>query len=171
MIKNKPKQLIKKENEKLENAKIKVKVFDFKYNEGILIILKDENIDEVFILKAVSEYLIDIYKDKTKIESGLLIECFAIWIYNLYNPVKFLYEFVGGIFNGKTMTKEEIDKIAIGKTEDMEEYRKKGLTVHRKKLDNQPIVKGYLSPIFNGINYGIIHLRYETQEIYNMISR
>lgn len=61
MIKNKPKQLIKKENEKLENAKIKVKVFDFKYNEGILIILKDENIDEVFILKAVSEYLIDIY--------------------------------------------------------------------------------------------------------------
>lgn len=40
--------------------------------------------------------------------------------------MKFLYEFVGGIFNGKTMTKEEIDKIAIGKTEDMEEYRKNG---------------------------------------------
>ena len=69
------------------------------------------------------------------------------------------------------MDREEIDKIAIDKTDDMEEYRKNGEIVHRKELDNQPIVEGYLSPMFNGISYGIIHLRYETQEVYNMVSR
>lgn len=161
---------IKKENKKLEESNIKVKLISDN-NKIVMNIAKNECINEVFIIKAISQCQIDIFEDKIKIESGLFIEYLAIWIYNLYNPIKYQYEFVGGSLNGKIMTREEIDKIAIGKTEDMEEYRKKGATTHRKELDNQPIVEEYLGPMFNGISYGTIHLRYETQEVYDIVSR
>mgnify|MGYP001080315436 CR=1 FL=1 len=39
-----------------------------------------------------------------------------------------------------------------------------------KELDNQLTVNGYLGPIFEKIDYGKIYLRYETQEIYDMLS-
>ena len=161
---------IKKENKKLEESNIKVKIVSAN-NEVVMSITKNKCINEVFILKIVSQFQIDILKNNVKIERGLFIVDLPIWIYNLYNSTKFLYKFVGGRLNGKTMDREEIDKIAIDKTDDMEEYRKNGEIVHRKELDNQPIVEGYLSPMFNGISYGIIHLRYETQEVYNMVSR
>ncbi len=161
---------IKKENKKLEESNIKVKIISDN-NKIVMNIAKNECINEVFILKAVSQFQIDIFKNNIKIEIGLFIKDLPIWIYNLYNSTKFLYEFVGGRLNGKTMTREEIDKIAIDKTDDMEEYRKNGGFVHKKELDNQPIVEGYLEPVFDGISYGIIHLRYETQEVYDIVSR
>ena len=162
---------IEKENKILENSNIKVKIFDFHYKEGVMLIVKDGSVDKVFILKASGQYQVDIYKEKVKIENGLFIDNLTAWIYNLYNPVSFLYEFVGGSLNGKIMTREEIEKLAIGKTMDMQEYRKNGGTTPMKELDNQPIIKDYLGPMFNGISAGIIHLRYETQEIYDEISK
>lgn len=162
---------IEKENKILENSSIKVKIFDFHYNEGVMLIVKDGSIDKVFILKASSQYQVDIYKEKMKLENGLFIDDLVAWIYNLYNPVRFLYEFVGGSLNGKIMTREEIEKLAIGKTNNIQKYRKNERKSTIKELDNQPIIKDYLGPIFNRISAGIIYLKYETQETYNEMSK
>lgn len=45
-----------------------------------------------------------------------------------------------------------------------------GAATRKKELDNQPIVNGYLGPMFGKIDYGIIYLTYTTQEIYNLLS-
>ena len=92
------------------------------------------------------------------------------WIYNLYNPIEYLYKFVGGKLNNRILTREEINEISNELTKDYSEKRKKGIAVHRKELDNQPTVEGYLGPMYNGFDYGKIILRYETQEVYDMLS-
>lgn len=77
-------------------------------------------------------------------------------------------QFVGGRLNGQVLDVETIKaKYCNGKyTEDLTEYRKRGAWVHRAELDNQPMVDGYLSPMWDG---GM--LRYETPEVYDMLSR
>lgn len=78
-------------------------------------------------------------------------------------------EFVGGKYNGMIMDTQEILNSAIwnGKlTEDLSEIRAKGGCVHRAELDNQPMVDGYLSPMWDGDG-----IRYETWEVYDMLSR
>ena len=81
-----------------------------------------------------------------------------------------MYEFVGGEYNGKTMTKAEVETISHGITEDLTHIRQQGGTCHRKELDKQPLVDGYLSPMYSHIDYGLVYLRYETQEVYNIMS-
>lgn len=66
--------------------------------------------------------------------------------------------FTGGRYGGKTFTRDEVEKISNGTT---------GTDSKRKELNNQPLVDGYLGPMFNEIDYGLITLRYETQEYYN----
>ena len=61
---------------------------------------------------------------------------------------------------------EDIPFEIKGYTEDLSELRAQGRCVHRKELDNQPIFDGFLGPMWDG---GI--LRYETPEIYDMLSR
>lgn len=53
----------------------------------------------------------------------------------------------------------------VGYTEDMTPYRSKGGLCQRKELDNQPIIEGFLGPMWDGDM-----LRYETQELYNALS-
>ena len=53
-----------------------------------------------------------------------------------------------------------------GFTEDLSEVRAKGACVHCKELDNQPEYKGWIGPMLNGNKF-----RYETQEVYDMLSR
>ena len=113
---------------------------------------------------------INIIENSKKIETGLFIEDLENWIYNLYNPIEYLYKFVGGKLNNRILTREEINEISNELTKDYSEERKKGIAVHRKELDNQPTVEGYLGPMYNGIDYGKIILRYETQEVYDMLS-
>ena len=62
---------------------------------------------------------------------------------------------------------EELGKFftIVGYTEDLTEARNKGAWVHCKELDNQPIIKGFLSPMYDGGK-----LRYETQEVYDILS-
>ena len=78
-------------------------------------------------------------------------------------------KFVGGRLHGKTMTTEEImlDKtIWNGKfSPNYTDERRRGGCVPRAELDNAPLVDGYLSPMWDGG-----HLRYETQEVYDMLS-
>ena len=76
--------------------------------------------------------------------------------------------FVGGKLNGLEMDVEEIMNSGLWNrkvTPNYSEARKYFLGVPRKELDNQPLVDGYLSPMWDG---GM--LRYETQEVYDMLS-
>lgn len=77
--------------------------------------------------------------------------------------------FVGGRYNGLVMDTEDILNSVIWNgelTEDLSEVRARGGWVHRAELDNQPMVDGYLSPMWDGDG-----IRYETQEVYDMLSR
>ena len=81
-----------------------------------------------------------------------------------------MYQFFGGKYNGKSMNRAEIESISHSTTENLTHIRQQGGTCHRKELDNQPLVNGYLSPMFSHIDYGLIYLRYETQNVYNMMN-
>lgn len=158
-------------NEMLKPKNIIVKILkDENINKGKIVIFKDKKIQKLYNIEMISCYQINIIENNEIIEYGLFIEQISQWLYNLYNPIKYLYTFYGGNLNGKTLKKDEIDKLSYGKTPDYSEKRKIGALVHRKELDNQPLVKGYLSPMFEKIDYGKVYLRYETQEIYDMLS-
>jgi len=74
--------------------------------------------------------------------------------------------FVGGKYNGWKPDVSEVWKIADGMTEDLSEIRKQGGCVHMAELDNQPTVSGYCGPMWDGGK-----LRYETWDVYDMLSR
>ena len=60
---------------------------------------------------------------------------------------------------------EEVPYEVKGYTEDLTEIRNSGGCVHRKELDNQPEYRGFLGPMWDGGG-----LRYETSEVYNLLS-
>lgn len=111
--------------------------------------------------------------------------------------MKHIYEFVGGKYNNQRMTYHEVMKIYNGYlSHDFSEERNAGALVPRAELDNQPHVDGYVGPMWDGERYimdgkeyhswdferlpderkknKIIEvfaiLRYETQEVYDMLS-
>lgn len=107
--------------------------------------------------------------------------------------MKFVYEFVGGPLNGVIF--DHIDAVAFssGDSGDLSNIRNAGGTVRRKELDNQPTFDGYLGPMWDGerikgtdgkYHYSfertfipadpaekVFVLRYETQEVYDLLSR
>lgn len=106
--------------------------------------------------------------------------------------MKMLYNFVGGTLNGKRLERAVVDAIADGNTGSMAKERAQGALVRRVELDDQPTVNGYLGPMWDGLRYeidGILRyeftttpeereglepiavLRYETQDVYNLLSR
>lgn len=62
---------------------------------------------------------------------------------------------------------EELKKYyeVIGLSADYSKERKEGLCVPRKELDNQPLLKGFIGPMWDGGK-----LRYETQDVYEKLS-
>lgn len=84
--------------------------------------------------------------------------------------MKMICEFVGGAWNGRTMPLEEAEKLTDRRTEDLSAERARGAWVHREELDNKPVFDGYLTPMWNGVRAGCAVLRYETQEVYDMLS-
>ena len=77
--------------------------------------------------------------------------------------------FAGGRYNGLEIDTQVILESNLWNgelTEDLSEIRARGGLVHRAELDNQPMVDGYLSPMWDGDG-----LRYETQGVYDMLSR
>ena len=158
-------------NSKLKNNHIEIKIIESKDKyEGKIIILKDKKVIRVFALNMISCSQIDVYEKDKILERELFIHDLGAWIFNLYNNIEYLYAFYGGKLNRKVFTKEEVSKLSKGTMENMSEERKNGATVHRKELDEQPIIDGYLRPMFEKIDYGKIYIRYETQEIYDMLS-
>lgn len=81
---------------------------------------------------------------------------------------EFMCHFVGGRLNGARIPVSEVcEKHCSGEyTEDLSAERARGALVHRAELDNQPKVKGYCGPMWDGGE-----LRYETWEVYDMLSR
>jgi hypothetical protein len=158
-------------NEKLKANNVLVRILeDGDKNKGTIMILKDEKIDRNFKIEAISCCQINIYSNEKEIENGLFTSDLGKWLYNLYNQIEFLYVFYGGKLKGEVLTREQINEISNGNTKDLHKEREKGLLVHRRELDNQPEVKGYLGPMFEKIGYGKIYLRYETKEVYDMLS-
>ena len=102
-------------------------------------------------------------------------------------------EFVGGRFDRQNVSLSELEGMGNGRrTQDMSNYRAEGRCVGRAELDNQPIVVGYVGPMWDGLRYevdgkylysfeaseeikatvepiGII--RYETPKVYNLFSQ
>ena len=60
---------------------------------------------------------------------------------------------------------EEVPYEQTGLSEDLSELRAKGCLAHREELDNKPKYRGWLGPMWDGGMY-----RYETSEVYNMLS-
>lgn len=89
----------------------------------------------------------------------------------------FIYQFVGGKYNNLELTQDEIFLLPIkGYTEDLTELRKvQKWGCHRAELDNQPLIMGYLSPMYNGTrtveDETFTVIRYETAEVYERLSR
>lgn len=159
----------------------KIDITDNGDNTGTITIWRFKNNTPKFIdvrtfaetlnIEGIADFQVNIKKDNEILEHGLFLDKITKWIYNRLNneSIEFMYEFVGGEYNGKTMTKAEVETLSHGLTEDLTHIRQKGGTCQRKELDNQPLVDGYLSPMYSHIDYGLIYLRYETQEVYNTV--
>lgn len=106
--------------------------------------------------------------------------------------MEYCYEFVGGRLHGQRMQRNQVEEIATGHSRDWSPERAQGGLVPRVELDNQPTVNGYVGPMWDGLRYKVngrmksewslteeekagteptAILRYETQEVYNMLSR
>ena len=86
--------------------------------------------------------------------------------------MKFICEFIGGPLAG-TMPLEQAEAMTDRRSEDLSEARKLcGPWVHREELDNKPEFDGYCGPMWDGTRGSdIAVLRYETWEVYDMLSR
>ena len=59
--------------------------------------------------------------------------------------------FRGGKYDGQEMPVDRIWGFAVGATENYGELRARGIrSVPREELDDQPIVNGYVGPMWNG---------------------
>ena len=85
--------------------------------------------------------------------------------------MKFICEFIGGPLAG-TMPLEKSETLTAERSEDLSAIRKRGGLVHRAELDNRPVFKGYCGPMWDGTRGNdIAVLRYETWEVYDLLSR
>ena len=76
--------------------------------------------------------------------------------------------FVGGWLSGVEVSVEDVEREYWNgqRSMDWSEERAMGMCVPRKELDAAPLVDGYLDPMWDG---GM--LRYETQDVYDLVSR
>lgn len=62
-------------------------------------------------------------------------------------------------------TFDEVPYKIRGYETDLSELRAQGRCVHRAELDNKPKYEGFLGPMWDGGDF-----RYETQEVYDLLS-
>jgi len=78
---------------------------------------------------------------------------------------RFIYELCGGEYSGKMWQYAalEIRGLITGFNPDKKAQRAAGMLVYREELDNQPHIKGYCGPMYNGIDTesGRVIIRYE----------
>ena len=113
--------------------------------------------------------------------------------------MKLVCNFVGGYMNGAQIPVEEAEIMTVKRSRDWSEERAQGDLVPRAELDNKPKFDGYLGPMWDGLRYEVDGrtyydhdlkykedirakveanqiepygvLRYETQEVYDLLSR
>lgn len=113
--------------------------------------------------------------------------------------MKLMCNFVGGAWNRIVIPVEEAAEMTNTRSRDWSEERAQGALVPRAELDNQPTFRGYLGPMWDGLRYDVDGqtyyefelknkpavaakveaeniepygvLRYETQEVYDLLSR
>lgn len=118
---------------------------------------------KVFYLVPTTLSQVDVYD-----ESENLVDQYVFWSHlvdEVLNDTEagFVYQVVGGDFAG-TYTREEVEALPCFSGRYTDDPK-------RPKLDNQPILAGYLSPMVDGWAEGHkARIRYETQEIYDMMS-
>lgn len=155
------KEIIKLEtqiNKKLIPNNIVIKIFEKNDKEGTIVITKNKELIRVFHFKTVGAFQMDLIENNNVIETGLWIKSLGKWIFNLFNKVDYIYKFYGGSLNKKVLKQKEIESMAI----------RFEINNENKKFPNKiPILKGYLRPMYDGIGYGTVFYRYETQEEYN----
>jgi len=78
---------------------------------------------------------------------------------------RFIYQLCGGEYNGKmwSFAALEVRGLITGFNKDKKAQRSAGMLVYREELDNQPHLKGYVGPMYNGIDTesGRVIIRYE----------
>ena len=130
--------------------------------------------DNVYFAEPRSTCQVDVFDGNHKqigwgvVTHNIKQEVFTDYIANQ----NFIYELVGGDYAG-TYTREEAEKLTIKEpklTDDLDDIRANGGFVHRKELDNQLQFKGYLGPMWGGTKDGKAVMRYETQDVYDMLS-
>lgn len=111
-------------------------------------------------------------EDGKEVSHSVVINKIKEEVFTEYGKDAFIYQLVGGDYAG-TYTREEAEKLPILEPElssDDSEIRNQGQLTHRKELDNQLQFKGYLGPMWNGTEDGKGVIRYETQQVYDMLS-
>lgn len=156
-------KLEKEINENLQGNNVIVKIVDGKdCKTGMIQIFKDNKLDKELKIKALNMDEFEIKEQDKIIEKELYRHNFGAFIFNLYNPVKYMYNFYGGKLDGKILIREQINEIAKEYMKEESSLRELGIG-QREELDNQPIVEGYYEPLYDGIEYGEIHLRYDVR--------
>lgn len=78
---------------------------------------------------------------------------------------KYIYQLCGGEYSGKMWQYAalEVRGLITGYNQDKKAQRRAGMLVYREELDNQPHIKGYAGPMYNGIDKesGRVIIRYE----------
>lgn len=129
--------------------------------------------DKLYFAEPRSTNQVNIYDDNhNQIGWGVNVNKIKEEVFTEYGNDDFLYELVGGEYAG-TYTGDEARKLPILEPElspDDSDIRANGGFTHRKELDKQLQFKGYLGPMWNGTKDGKAIIRYETQEVYDMMS-
>lgn len=147
-----------------------VEATDFNGNEAFKLTAND---GKVLYLVPSTLSQVDVYDNQ-----GNVLDTNVFWRHIVDEFIQteeagFVYQLVGGDCAG-TYTIDELKTLPCfdGKySADQSDIRNNGGFTHRKELDNQPELNGYLGPMFNGWgkNHNVI-LRYETQEVYDALS-
>lgn len=129
---------------------------------------------KVYFAEPTSMYQVDVFDDNhNKIGYGVNVDKIKEEVFTEFTENDYMYELVGGEYAG-TYTREEAEKLPIKEPEltaNEDDIRNNGGFTHRKELDNQLQFKGYLGPMWNGTKDGKGVIRYETQQVYNQLSK
>ena len=93
------------------------------------------------------------------------------WLEEKTDGIKMVCEFVGGPMAGQ-ITLAQAEKLTEARSNDWSKERALGHCVPKAELDDRPKFEGYAGPMWDGVRRGgIAILRYETWDVYDMLSR
>lgn len=128
-----------------------------------------------YFARPKSMYQVDLFDDNNnQIGWGVAVDSIKQEVFTDYSKNdNMVYDLVGGEYAG-TYTYDELVKLPIYiKDNDdtaIKDARNNGGFTQRKELDDQPVLNGYLGPMWNGVKDNQAHIRYETQDVYDMMS-